>query len=202
MNKNETVNPSLARPISKLLIPKKRNQFRLENDPVSENWNDFLMNKEIVRIHDDKLRFGDSAVVFTLKGDTLSMMTDYDFKKTNSPGAKQFINFLEEIQFDIHAKDKSFRDENLIKNYSNKRTLLASGLQKVIFLSENSNEICVGIYSLIQEKQARNHTSKFDDEIIAKVDKLLENKSNTPKQHKQTLNIFNQLHTKIGGETS
>ena len=109
---------------------------------------------------------------------------------------------MEEIQFDIHAKDKCFRDENLIRNFYNNRTLLASGLQKVIFLSENSNEICLGICLIIQEKQPRNHTIKFDDEIIAKVDKMLEYKSNTPKQYKQTLNIFNLLHTKIGGETS
>ena len=61
--------------------------------------------------------FRDTGVVFMLKGDILSMITDYDFNKTNSPDAKQIIKFLDEMHFDIHAKVKSSREKNLIKNY-------------------------------------------------------------------------------------
>ena len=39
------------------------------------------------------------------------MITDYDFSKTHSPDANQFINFLEEMHFDIYAKEKSSRDK-------------------------------------------------------------------------------------------
>ena len=70
------------------------------------------------------------------------MITDYDFKQTDSRIAQEIIKFLDEMHFDIHAKDKSFRDKNLIKNYYNKRALLASGLHEVVFLSENPNEVC------------------------------------------------------------
>ena len=45
------------------------------------------------------------------------MITDYDFNKTDSPEAKQFVNFLDEMNFDINAKGKSSRDKNLLKNY-------------------------------------------------------------------------------------
>ena len=83
MNKNEREHPSLIRPIAKLLLPKNKSQFRLIDDPDSENWNDFLMKKEKVRLYDDKLLFRDTGVVFTLKGDILSMITDYDFNKTD-----------------------------------------------------------------------------------------------------------------------
>ena len=65
--------------------------------------------------------FRGTDVVFTLKGDILSMISDYDFDRTDSHDAKQIINFLDEMHFDIHAKGKSSRDENLIKNYLNKR---------------------------------------------------------------------------------
>ena len=68
------------------------------------------------------------------------MITEYDFNKTDSPDAKQIINFLDEMHFDIHAKEKSSSDKNNIKNYRNKRAILASRL-KTIFLSENPNEM-------------------------------------------------------------
>ena len=64
--------------------------------------------KEVkVSIYDDKHVFTDTAVVFTLKRDILSMITDYDFNETGSPDAKQIIIFLDEMRFDIHAKVES-----------------------------------------------------------------------------------------------
>ena len=95
MNKNEKIHPSLIRPIAKLLVPKNRSQFRLVDDPDIGNWNDFLMKKEKIRIYDDKLLLRDTGVVFPLKWDIFSMITDYDFNKTNSPDAKQIINFMD-----------------------------------------------------------------------------------------------------------
>ena len=51
------------------------------------------------------------------------------------------------------------------------------------------------IYLIIQQKQARNDTIKFDNEIVAILDKLLEYKSINPSQHKKFLDKFNLLHT-------
>lgn len=196
MNKNGVIDPSLIRPLAKLLIPRNKSQFKLVDDPDSENWNDFKMNGEKVTIYDDKLLFRDSGVVFTLKGDLLSMITDYDFNKKESPDAKQIINFLDEMHFNTKTTGKSTRDKTLINNYYNKRAILASGLQKVIFLSENPNELCDRLHLIIQEKQGGNDTNRFDNEIVAIIDKLLEYKSITAKQHKQILINFNLLHTK------
>ena len=117
MNKIEVIHSSLNWPVAKLLVPKNKSQFLLLDDFDSDNWNDFKMHGEKVTIYDDKLLFRDTGVVFTLKGEKLSMITDYDFIKTNSPDAKQIINFLQEIYFDIHAKGKSSRDKSLISNY-------------------------------------------------------------------------------------
>jgi len=138
--------------------------------------------------------FRDTDVVFTLKGDLLIMITDYDFNKKESPDAKQIINFMDEMHFDIHRTGKSTRDKTLINNYYNKRAILASGFEEVIFLSENPNELCNRLCLIIQEKQAGNDTNKFDNEIIAILDKLLEYKSITPTQHKKILRKFNLLH--------
>ena len=69
-----------------------------------------MMHREKVTIYDDKLLFRDTGVVFTLKGDILSLINDYDFIETDSPDAKQNINFLDEMLFDIHAKSKSSKE--------------------------------------------------------------------------------------------
>ena len=46
------------------------------------------------------------------------------------------------------------------------------------------------------KKQAGKDSIKFDNEIIAIVDKLLEYKSFTPSQHKKLFRNFILLHTK------
>ena len=144
----------------------------------------------------DMVVFRNSGVVFQLKGDILSMTTEYDFNKTDSPDAKQITNFLDEMHFDIHAKYKSSSDENLITIHHNKRTLLALGLHEVIFLSENPIELFNRLRLIIEGKQVGNDTNKFDNEFIAIFKELLEYKSLTPKQHKQFLFKIILLHTK------
>ena len=115
MNENEIIHSNLIRPTAKLLVPKNKNQFRLVDDPDSENWNDFLMNGEKVSLYDNKPIFRDTGVVLTLKGDILSSVTDYNFIKPELPDAKHFLNFLDEMHFKTRAKGKSNRDKNLIK---------------------------------------------------------------------------------------
>ena len=108
------------------------------------------------------------------------MITEYDFKKTDSPDAKQTIAFLDGMHFDIHAKGKSFRD----KNYYNKRAILASGL-KTIFLPD---ELCNRLGSLLQKK-AGNNFDMINQEKVAITDKLLEYKSINSTQHKKIKNF-------------
>ena len=92
------------------MYQKDRNQFRLLDDPDSDNWNDFEINGEKVTLYEDKLHFRDTGVVFTLKGDILSMITDYYFIKLESPDAKQMLNSLEEMDFNINRTAKSKKD--------------------------------------------------------------------------------------------
>ena len=63
----------------------------------------------------------------------------------------------------------------------------ASGVSQTMFLSSDSDELCDRIKLLLQEKHAGNNSDIINDEIVAIVDKLLEYKCITKKQHKQIL---------------
>ena len=86
---------------------------------------------------------------------------------------------MDELHFDIHAKGKSSRYENLINNYYNWRAILASGL-KTNFFSQNPKEICNILNLVLQEKRAESSLNIFDEEIVVTTDVLLENKCITP----------------------
>ena len=73
------------------------------------------MNGKKSTICDDKVLLTDTGVVFTFKGDILSMITDYDFNKTPSPDANHFLRFFDEMHFDIDAKGISSRDKTSLK---------------------------------------------------------------------------------------
>ena len=69
----------------------------------------------------------------------------------------------------------------------------ASGISKSILLSTDRNELCDRLKLLLQEKQAGNNSDIINDEIVVIIDKLLEYKCITKKQHKQILIKCNLL---------
>ena len=73
--------------------------------------------------------------------------------------------------------------------------LSASGLSKTKFLSSDPNELCDRLKLLLQEKQAGNNSDIINEEIVVIIDRLLEYKCITKKQHKQILikcNLINK----------
>ena len=70
----------------------------------------------------------------------------------------------------------------------------ASGISKTRFLSSDPNELCDRLKLLLQEKHAGNNSNIIDEEIVAIVDKSLEYKCISKKQHKQLLIKCNLLH--------
>ena len=64
----------------------------------------------------------------------------------------------------------------------------AWGVSKTKFLSSNPDELCNRLKLLLQEKQAGNNFDIINDEIVAIVDKLLEYKCISKKQHKKNFN--------------
>ena len=71
---------------------------------------------------------------------------------------------------------------------------MASGVSKTTFLSSDPDELCEKLKLLLQEKQAGNNSDIVNQEIVAIVDKLLEYKCISKKQHKQILIKYINTH--------
>ena len=116
------------------------------------------------------------------------MITEYKLITTDSSDAKLITGSRNEIHFDLHALRKSLRDGNLTKNYFNKKTVVASGIKRsetTNFLTQDPHEFCDRLRLIIQEKQAGNDTTRFDNETVAFLDKFLEYNYFNPVQHKK-----------------
>ena len=70
----------------------------------------------------------------------------------------------------------------------------ASGVSKTIFLSSDPNELCDSLKLLLEEKHAGNNSDIIDQENVAIVDKFLEYKCISKKQHKLILIKCNLLN--------
>ena len=86
------------------------------------------------------------------------------------------------MRFDTHAHATNLRDRILLKNFFNKKPILASRLgcskspetiphdasvtNRVIFLSDGPNELFERLRLVIHEKQSGNDTNRFDEEIV------------------------------------
>ena len=82
--------------------------------------------------------------------------------------------------------NKSTRDKAL-KKLLNSPAIMASGVSKTIFLSSDPNELSDRCNLIIQEKHAGNNSNIINEEIVAIIDKILEYKCISKKQHKQIL---------------
>ena len=103
------------------------------------------------------------------------------------------MNLEEKWNLILNKKDeKNDRDESLIRLLKSP-AIMASGISKTIFLSSDPNELCDRIKLLLQEKHAGNISIIINEEIIAIIDKLLEYKCISKKQHKQILIKCNLL---------
>ena len=196
MNNNGLIAPYLASSLVNLFKPENKSQFRLKKDLNSTKMNDFSINEGIpVTLVSNTLIFRDSNKSFKLEGDLLETMTNYDFNvdHSNQQDRKLIYEFVKEMNFNIRQKgNKSDRDKSIIRLLRSPR-IMASGVSKTIFLSSDPDELCNRLKLLLQEKQAGNNSDLINDEIVAIVDKLLEYKCISKKQHKQILIKCNLL---------
>ena len=186
----------LASSLVNLFKPENKSQFRLKKDLNSTKMNDFLINKGIpVTLVSNLLIFRDSNKSFKLDGDLLETITNYDFNvdHSNQQDRKLIYEFAKEMNFNIREKgNKSDRDKSIIRLLKSP-AIMASGVSKTIFLSSDANELCDRLKLLLQEKHAGNNSDIINNEIVAIVDKLLEYKCISKKQHKQILYNCNLL---------
>ena len=109
---------------------------------------------------------------------------------------KLMYDFAKEMHFDQKAVgNKSTRDKTLIKLLKSPGLMVsASGVSKTIFLLSDPDELCDRLKLLLQEKPPGNNSNIINDEIVAIIDKLLEYKCISKKQHKQILIKCNLLN--------
>ena len=196
MNDRGTLAFYLMSPLSKITNPENTNQFKLVKDPSSKRVNDLKINNSIqITLHNNLLTFRDTGKEFELRGDLLKMILNknYNVNLASLADKKLLYDFAKEMHFDERrVSDKSTRDRTLIK-LLNLPAIMASGVSKTIFLSSDPDELCDRIKLLLQEKQAGNNSDIFNQEIVAIIDKLLDSKCISKKQHKQILITCNLL---------
>ena len=190
MNDKGLIAPYLASSLLNLFKPENKSQFRLRKDPNSTKINDFLIHGNIpVTLFSNMITFRDSNKSFRLEGDLLKVVTNYKFiADHSSPQNKKLIyEFAKEVNYDTKSTGRpSTRHSSFIKILESP-AFLASGISKTVILSSDPIELCDRRRLLLQEKHAGNNSDRINDEIVAIVDKLLEYKCISKKQHKQIL---------------
>ena len=195
MDEKGMIAPYLVSSLSNVFNLENKSQFRLRKDPNSIKINDFLIHRGIpVTLFSNMIIFRDCNKSFKLEGDLLKLITNHKFNAGHSsPQDKKLIyEFVKEMNYDTKSPGRpSIRHDSVVK-ILNSPAIMASGVT-TIFLSENADELCNRLKLLLQEKHAGNNSDIINDEIIVIVDKLLEYKCITKKQHKQILIKCNLL---------
>ena len=180
----------LMSPLSIITNPENTTHFKLVKDSNSNRVNELKINNSIpITLYNNMLTFCDTGKEFELKGDLLKMITNknYNVNLASLADKKLMYDFVKEKHFDLKAQgNKSTRDRTpiiLLKSPG----IMASGVLKTIFLSSDPNELCDRLKLLLQEKHAGNNSNTINEEIVAIVDKLVEYKCISKKQHKQIL---------------
>ena len=187
----------LASSLVEVFKKDNKSQFRLRKDPNSTKLNDFLIHGTIpVTIFSNMIVFRDSNKSFRLEGDLLKVITNYKFNVDHSnPQDKKLIyEFAKEMKYDIKSTGRPSVRHNSMVRLLDQPAIMASGISKTIILSSDPNELCDRLKLLLQGKHAGNNSDIINDEIVAIVDKLLENRCISKKEHKQILLKCNLLN--------
>ena len=188
MNDKGLIAPYLTTSLVEVFKKDNKSQFRLRKDPNSTKVNDFLIHGTIpVTIFSNMITFRDSNKTFRLEGDLLKVITNYKFNADHSStqDKKLIYEFAKEMKYDTKSTGRpSTRHTSIIKILESP-AIMASGISKTIILSSDPNELCDRLKLLLQEKHAGNNSDIINNEIVVIVDKLLEYKCISKKQHKQ-----------------
>ena len=196
MNDKGLIAPYLASPLVKVFKCDNKSQFRLRIDPDSTKMNDFLIHGKIpVTLFSNMITFRDSNKTFKLEGDLLKVITNHNFNvdHSNQQDRKKIYEFAKERNYDTKSTGRPTVRHNSMIRLLDQPAIMASGISKTIILSSDSDELCDRLKLLLQEKNGGNNCNLIDEEIVAIIDKLLEYKCLSKKQHKQILIKCNLL---------
>ena len=196
MNDKGMIAPFLASSLVEVFKSDNKSQFSLRKDPDSTKMNDFLIHGKIpVTIFSNMIIFRDSNKTFKLEGDLLKVLTNHKFNvdHSNQQDRKIIYEFAKEMNYDIKSTGRPSVRHNSMIRLLDKPAIMASGVSKTTFLSSDPNELCDRLKLFLQEKHVGNNSNLIDEEIVIIVDKLLEYKCISKKQHKQSLIKCNLL---------
>ena len=196
MNDKGMIAPFLASSLVEVFKSDNKSQFRLRKDPDSTKMNDFLIHGKIpVTIFSNMITFRDSNKTFKLEGDLLKVLTNHKLNvdHSNQQDRKIIYEFAKEMNYDIKSTGRPSVRHNSMIRLLDKPAIMASGVSKTTFLSSDPNELCDRLKLFLQEKHGGNNSNLIDEEIVIIVDKLLEYKCISKKQHKQSLIKCNLL---------
>ena len=199
MNDRGILASYLMSPLSKITNPENTTQFKLVKNSSSNRVNVLKIHKSIpITLYDNMLTFRDTNKQFELTRDLLELITNknYNVDHASLADKKLMYDFAKEMHFDLKAVGKkSTRDRTLIKILKSPGLIVsASGVLNTIILSSDPDELCDRLKLLLQEKHAGNNSDIINQEIVAIVDKFLEYKCITQKQHKRNLIKCNLLN--------
>ena len=118
-----------------------------------------------------------------MDGDLLKTITNYDFNVDHSNPQDRKIKNEYGKKFNIKQKGrKNPRDEFLIRLFKSP-DIMAVGIS-TIFVPENPKDLSDRINISLQEEQAGNNSDVINEDMVAILDKLLEYKCISKKQHK------------------
>ena len=188
--------PYLASSPVEVFKSDNKSQFRLRKDPNSTIMNDFLIQGQIpITLFSNMSTFRDTNKTFRLEGDLLKVMTNYNFNvdHSNQQDRKRIYEFAKEMKYDVKSTGRpGVRHSSMIRLLESP-DIMASGISETINLSSNPDELCDRLKLLLQERHAGKNSDIINNEIVAIVDKLLEYKCISKKQHKQILVKCNLL---------
>ena len=196
MNDKGIIAPYLASSLVEVFKKDNKSQFRLRKDPNSTKLNDFLIHGAIpVTLYSNMIVFRDSNRTFRLEDDLLKVITNHKFNVDHSnPQDKKLIyEFAKEMNYDTKSTGRPSVRHNSMVRLLDQPSIMASGFSKTIILSSDPDELCDRLKLLLQEKHGGNNSNLIDEEIVVIVDKLLEYKCISKKQHKQILIKCNLL---------
>ena len=196
MDEKGMIAPYLVSSLSNVFNLANKSQFRLRKDPNSTKINDFLIHRGIpVSLVSILIIFRDSNKSFKLEGDLLKLITNHKFNADHSTSQdkKLIYEFAKEMNYDTKSTGRPSVRHNSVVKILNSPAIMASGVSNVIILSSDPDELCDRLRFLLQKKHAGNNSGLINDEINAIVDKLLEYKCISKKQHKQILIKCNLL---------
>ena len=105
------------------------------------------------------------------------------------------FHFAKEMNFDVRSPSNKIKSDRTLEKVPKSLAVMVSGISKV-FLPSDLNELCDRLKLLLQESQAGNNSELTNNENVFMVDKLLDYKCMSKKQHKQTLIKCNLLRQK------